>query len=156
MLDNSLSVVELWAFSRLTLPTLVDVGLAFFSSVKPSCITILCAGIWISSDSMASTPYIRENDVAWVDVWGVILYAQSTSFTPSLSHPSPALPKHDIVRFGPRLTVLFLGTHTRTSQWVTHPRNALARTCLTLEFRWNSKPVSSQKASCYKEGNMYI
>ncbi|CAN6719438.1 unnamed protein product [Malus baccata var. baccata] len=33
------------------------------------------------------------------------------------------------------LTVLFLGTHMRTSQWVTHHRIALARTCLTSEFR---------------------
>ena len=46
------------------------------------------------------------------------------------------------------LTVLFLGTHTRTSQWVTHPGNALARTRLTSEFRWNPKLVSSQNASC--------
>ncbi|CAN6577554.1 unnamed protein product [Malus baccata var. baccata] len=48
------------------------------------------------------------------------------------------------------LTVLFLGTHMRTSQWVTHPGNVLARTHLTSEFRWNLKPVSSQKVSCYK------
>ncbi|RXH90227.1 hypothetical protein DVH24_032584 [Malus domestica] len=33
------------------------------------------------------------------------------------------------------LIVLFLGTHTRTSQWVTHPGIALAQTCLTSEFR---------------------
>ncbi|KAM1014235.1 hypothetical protein ACFX14_044235 [Malus domestica] len=45
-------------------------------------------------------------------------------------------------------TVLFLGTHMRTSQWVTHFGNALARTRLTSEFRWNPKLVSSQKASC--------
>ncbi|RXI07666.1 hypothetical protein DVH24_005439 [Malus domestica] len=45
------------------------------------------------------------------------------------------------------LTILFLGTHTRTSQWVTHHGIALARTCLT-EFRRNPKPVSFQKASC--------
>ncbi|KAB2626880.1 hypothetical protein D8674_020498 [Pyrus ussuriensis x Pyrus communis] len=32
------------------------------------------------------------------------------------------------------LTILFLGTHTRTFQWVTHPRNALAQTRLTSEF----------------------
>ncbi|RXH70448.1 hypothetical protein DVH24_007704, partial [Malus domestica] len=44
------------------------------------------------------------------------------------------------------LMVLFLGTHTRTSQWVTHHGNALARTRLTLEFLQNPKPVSSQKA----------
>ena len=43
---------------------------------------------------------------------------------------------------------LFLGTHTRTSQWVTHHGNALERTPLTSEFRWNPKSVSSQKASC--------
>ncbi|RXH98642.1 hypothetical protein DVH24_010967, partial [Malus domestica] len=49
------------------------------------------------------------------------------------------------------LTVLFLRTHMRTFQWVIHHRIALARTCLTLEFRWNPKPVSSQKASCYME-----
>ena len=47
------------------------------------------------------------------------------------------------------LTVLFLGTHASgTSQWVTHPRNALAHSCLTSEFLRNPKPVSSQKASC--------
>ncbi|RXI03597.1 hypothetical protein DVH24_004249 [Malus domestica] len=46
------------------------------------------------------------------------------------------------------LTVLFLGTHTRTSQWVNHHGNVLARTRLTSEFRWNPKPVRSQKASC--------
>ncbi|KAM1911879.1 hypothetical protein ACFX14_000001 [Malus domestica] len=46
------------------------------------------------------------------------------------------------------VTVLFLGTHMRTSQWVTRPRNALTQTRLTSEFLWNSKPVSSQKPSC--------
>ncbi|RXI06843.1 hypothetical protein DVH24_025979 [Malus domestica] len=46
------------------------------------------------------------------------------------------------------LTVLFLGTHTRTSQGVTHLGNALTRTRLTSEFRWNPKSVCSQKASC--------
>ncbi|CAN6567741.1 unnamed protein product [Malus baccata var. baccata] len=45
-------------------------------------------------------------------------------------------------------TVLFLGTHTRTYQLVTHPGIALMRTRLTSEFQWNLKPVSSQKASC--------
>ncbi|CAN6699609.1 unnamed protein product [Malus baccata var. baccata] len=45
------------------------------------------------------------------------------------------------------LTVLFMGTHTRTSQWVTHPGIALVRTRLTSEFRWNPRLVSSQKAS---------
>ncbi|KAM1504062.1 hypothetical protein ACFX1X_000213 [Malus domestica] len=54
------------------------------------------------------------------------------------------------------LTVLFLGTHTRTSQWVTHPGIALRQTRLTSEFRWNPKPVSSQKASCYMEVSIYI
>ena len=49
---------------------------------------------------------------------------------------------------GHALTVLFLGTHMRTSQWVTHHGIALARTRLTLEVLQNSKPVSSQKASC--------
>ncbi|CAN6684804.1 unnamed protein product [Malus baccata var. baccata] len=46
------------------------------------------------------------------------------------------------------LTILFLGTHIRTSQWVTHHGIALARTRLTSKFRWNPKPVSSQNASC--------
>ncbi|KAM1992689.1 hypothetical protein TB2_008607 [Malus domestica] len=46
------------------------------------------------------------------------------------------------------LTILFLGTHMRTSQWVTHPGISVARTRLTSEFRWNPKPMSSQKASC--------
>ncbi|KAM1062504.1 hypothetical protein ACFX2H_026648 [Malus domestica] len=45
-------------------------------------------------------------------------------------------------------TVLFLGTHTRTSQWVTHHGIVLMQTCLTSEFQWNPKPVSSQNASC--------
>ncbi|CAN6708211.1 unnamed protein product [Malus baccata var. baccata] len=44
--------------------------------------------------------------------------------------------------FGPdhAFTVLFLGTHTRTSQWVTHHGIALAQSRLTSEFRWNPKP----------------
>ncbi|CAN6723757.1 unnamed protein product [Malus baccata var. baccata] len=46
------------------------------------------------------------------------------------------------------LTVLFLRTQTRTSQWVTHHEIVLARIRLTLEFRWNPKLMSSQKASC--------
>ncbi|RXH92570.1 hypothetical protein DVH24_033466 [Malus domestica] len=46
------------------------------------------------------------------------------------------------------LTVLFMGTHTRISQWVTHPGIALARTRLTSKFLWNPKSMSSQKASC--------
>ncbi|RXH98388.1 hypothetical protein DVH24_010713 [Malus domestica] len=50
---------------------------------------------------------------------------------------------------GHALMVLFLGTHTRTSQWVTYHGNALARTHLTSKFRWNPKPMSPQKASCY-------
>ncbi|RXH80069.1 hypothetical protein DVH24_041216 [Malus domestica] len=54
------------------------------------------------------------------------------------------------------LTVLFLGTHTRTSQGVTHPRNALARTRLNSEFQWNRKPVSPQKISCYMEVGIHI
>ncbi|RXH92106.1 hypothetical protein DVH24_021129, partial [Malus domestica] len=54
--------------------------------------------------------------------------------------------------FGPShaLTVLFLETQTRTSQWVIHPRISLTRTHLTSEFQWNPKPMSSQKASCYR------
>ncbi|RXH83385.1 hypothetical protein DVH24_005638, partial [Malus domestica] len=55
------------------------------------------------------------------------------------------------------LTVLFMGTHTRTSQWVTHSEIVLARTCFTLEFQWNSKPMSSQKASILpNEGDQVI
>ncbi|KAM1527371.1 hypothetical protein ACFX11_016976 [Malus domestica] len=49
------------------------------------------------------------------------------------------------------LKVLFLGIQTKTSQWVTHHRIALARTRLTSEFQWNPKLVSSQKISCYME-----
>ncbi|RXI00188.1 hypothetical protein DVH24_037736 [Malus domestica] len=41
------------------------------------------------------------------------------------------------------IKVLFLGTHTKTSQWVTHHGIALARTRLTSEFLRNLKPVSS-------------
>ncbi|RXI05080.1 hypothetical protein DVH24_006337 [Malus domestica] len=48
------------------------------------------------------------------------------------------------------LTILFLETHKRSSQWVTNPGNALARTRLTSEFQWNPKSVSSQNVSCYR------
>ncbi|KAM1787603.1 hypothetical protein ACFX11_037979 [Malus domestica] len=51
---------------------------------------------------------------------------------------------------------LFLRTHTRTSQWVIHHGIALAQTRLTSEFRWNPKPVSSQKASCQVKMGIYI
>ncbi|CAN6677751.1 unnamed protein product [Malus baccata var. baccata] len=44
------------------------------------------------------------------------------------------------------LTILFLGTHTRTSQWVTHPGIALAQTRLTSKFRWNPKWEYTYKA----------
>ncbi|RXH78939.1 hypothetical protein DVH24_034146 [Malus domestica] len=44
------------------------------------------------------------------------------------------------------LMALFLGTHTRTSQLVTHPGITLARSRLTSEFLRNPKSVSSQKA----------
>ena len=39
------------------------------------------------------------------------------------------------------LTVLFLGTHIRTSQWVIHPGNALAR--YSLNFRVPIEPEAS-------------
>ncbi|RXH83410.1 hypothetical protein DVH24_005663 [Malus domestica] len=58
----------------------------------------------------------------------------------------PDWPRHSTI-----LSALGLG-HALT--WVTYPRNALARTHLTSKFRWNLKPVSSQKASCYKEGSI--
>ncbi|RXH85982.1 hypothetical protein DVH24_017035 [Malus domestica] len=45
------------------------------------------------------------------------------------------------------LTILFLGTHTRTSLWVTHLGITLGQTRLTSKFLWNPKPMSSQKAS---------
>ncbi|RXI03750.1 hypothetical protein DVH24_038024 [Malus domestica] len=74
-----------------------------------------------------------------------------------LSHPaqapttSRARLRHSTIlsALGPdhALTVLFLRTHTRNSQWVTHLGIALMRTRLISEFRWNPKPVSSQKAS---------
>ncbi|RXH91140.1 hypothetical protein DVH24_020163 [Malus domestica] len=54
------------------------------------------------------------------------------------------------------LTVLFLGTHTRTSQWVTHHGIALTRTRLTSEFLRNPKPVSSQKVSIHSLGRCGI
>jgi len=54
------------------------------------------------------------------------------------------------------LTVLFLRTHTRTFQRVTHYGIALARTRLTSEFLWNPNPVSSQKTSCSVEMRIYI
>ncbi|RXH78761.1 hypothetical protein DVH24_002279, partial [Malus domestica] len=44
------------------------------------------------------------------------------------------------------LTVLFLETHKRTSQWVTYHGIALARTRLTSKFRWNPKPEYTYKA----------
>ncbi|KAM1556750.1 hypothetical protein ACFX10_040249 [Malus domestica] len=77
-----------------------------------------------------------------------------------LSHPGPSSDTTSQARLrcstilsalGPdhTLMVLFMGIHVgRTSQWVTHPGNALTQTCLTSEFQWNSKPMSSQKASC--------
>ncbi|CAN6685774.1 unnamed protein product [Malus baccata var. baccata] len=37
------------------------------------------------------------------------------------------------------LTILSLGTHMRTFQWITHPGITLARTRLTSEFPWNPK-----------------
>ncbi|RXH67298.1 hypothetical protein DVH24_027418 [Malus domestica] len=37
------------------------------------------------------------------------------------------------------LTVLFLGTHTRTSQWVTHHGSALVRYSLNFRVPMNSK-----------------
>ncbi|RXH96497.1 hypothetical protein DVH24_009001 [Malus domestica] len=48
------------------------------------------------------------------------------------------------------LTVLFLGIHTRTSQWVTHHGIALARTRLTSEFRQNPKPRCEYTYKAYK------
>ncbi|RXH80868.1 hypothetical protein DVH24_004782 [Malus domestica] len=48
------------------------------------------------------------------------------------------------------------GNSRATSEWVTHPRIALTRTPLTSKFRWNPKPVSSQKALYYREESMYI
>ncbi|KAM1017350.1 hypothetical protein ACFX13_047678 [Malus domestica] len=61
------------------------------------------------------------------------------------SHPQDRL-RTILSTLGPdhALTVLFMGTHTRISQWVTHHRIALARTWLTLKFRWNPK----LKAQC--------
>ncbi|KAL6128312.1 hypothetical protein ACLB2K_071667 [Fragaria x ananassa] len=47
----------------------------------------------------------------------------------------------------PALTVLFLGAHRATSQWVTHPGIALGSACLTSEFSSPPKPLSSHKAS---------
>ena len=40
------------------------------------------------------------------------------------------------------LTVLFLGTHTRTSRWVTHPGNALVR--YSLNFGVPMEPKASE------------
>ncbi|CAN6586417.1 unnamed protein product [Malus baccata var. baccata] len=73
----------------------------------------------------------------------------SNCHIPARPSPHPGLDSI-LSALGPdhALMVLFLGTHTRTSQWVTHPGIALARTRLTSEFQWNPKPVSSQNASC--------
>ncbi|RXH92319.1 hypothetical protein DVH24_033215 [Malus domestica] len=55
---------------------------------------------------------------------------------PRVHHIPGPLHHHSTILFalGPdyALTVLFLGTHTRTSQWVTHHRIALARYSLNL------------------------
>ena len=48
---------------------------------------------------------------------------------------------------GHALTILFLRTYTRTSQWITHHGIALVRTRLTSEFLQNPKPMSSQKVT---------
>ncbi|KAB2601656.1 S ribonuclease [Pyrus ussuriensis x Pyrus communis] len=44
------------------------------------------------------------------------------------------------------LTVLFLGTHTRTSQWVTHPGSALVR--YSLNFGVPIEPETSELPKC--------
>ncbi|RXH86388.1 hypothetical protein DVH24_017441 [Malus domestica] len=44
------------------------------------------------------------------------------------------------------LMVLFLGTHTRTSQWVTHPEIALAAS--TLNFGVPIEPEASELLKC--------
>ena len=77
-----------------------------------------------------------------------------------LSHPGPDPPPlHDIVHFGPRLrlTVLFLGTHTRTSQWVTHHGSALAR--YSLNFGVPTEPEANELPkglTLGRDGNIHI
>ena len=78
-----------------------------------------------------------------------------------LSHPSlgSAVARYCSLWAYHSLTILFLGTHTRTSQWVTHPRNVLAQTRLTSEFQWNPKPMSSHFPKglvLYGSGHVHI
>ena len=55
------------------------------------------------------------------------------------------------------LTVLFLGTHTRTSRWVTHPGIALAR--YSLNFGVPTEPEASELPkglALGRDGNIHI
>ena len=55
------------------------------------------------------------------------------------------------------LTVLFLGTHTRTSQWVTHHGSALAR--YSLNFGVPMEPEASELPkglALGRDGNIHI
>ena len=85
-----------------------------------------------------------------------------------LSHPGPGshhipgtLHNRSTILFalGPdyALTVLFLGTHTRTSQWVTHHRSALAR--YSLNFGVSMEPEVSElpkSLALGKDENIHI
>ena len=85
-----------------------------------------------------------------------------------LSHPDPGFTTSrarstTVTRYCPllgldyALTVLFLGTHTRTSQWVTHHGNALAR--YSLNFGVPTEPEASEFPKCLvlgRDGNIHI
>ncbi|CAN6691947.1 unnamed protein product [Malus baccata var. baccata] len=78
---------------------------------------------------------------------------------PPLGARHPSSPYHDIIRFGPNhaLTILFLGTHTRTSQWVTHHGIALA--CYSLNFGVSMNSEANELPKCLvlgRDGNIHI
>ena len=76
----------------------------------------------------------------------VRLWYQIVTSRPGVHHiPGPLHHRSTILSaLGPdhALTVLFLGTHARTSQWVTHHGSALAR--YSLNFRVPTEPKASE------------
>ena len=97
---------------------------------------------------------LRILDVHWRMLNGLLLhflksdgsYVYSVTSRPGVHHiPGPLHHRSTILSaLGPdyALTVLFLGTHTRTSQWVTHHGSALAR--YSLNFEVPTKPEASE------------
>ena len=73
--------------------------------------------------------------------------------------PGSTLPSTILSALGPdyALTVLFLGTHTRTSQWVTHHGNTLGR--YSLNFGVPTEPEASELPKGLvlgRDGNIHI